>query len=70
MKKIRTCSFSFNVENYYKQHFYFKIEDDIKTGAEKFGNYDILHSTANIGEKITENIDFSNIPTITKDHYK
>ena len=69
-EKIRTRSFSFNVENYYKQHFYFKIEDDIKTGAEKFGNYDILHATANIGEKITENIDFNDIPTITKDHYK
>ena len=67
---IRTRSSSFNVENYYKNHFYFKIEDDKKTEVEKFGNYDILHENANVGEKLTEKLDFDNIPTISKNHYK
>ena len=68
-KIVSTKSFSNNIENYYKKHYYFKIECDTKENAEQYGNYDILHAGANVAEKTNADINIDDIPTITQDDY-
>ena len=70
-KYPRTCTPSFNcdISKHYKLHYYFKTEDDAHLTMEKMGNFDIIHAGNNIAERLTTNLNFENIPTLTTEDY-
>lgn len=68
-KPIITRSFSFSGDEFYKLHYYFRIDFDEKINCQQFGNYDIIHQGGQVAELLRTYIEYDSMPTINKNDY-